>query len=27
MFCWNNSKTFNDRPYAVNPDACPIAWE
>ena len=27
MFCWNESLTFNDRPYAVNPNACPYARE
>ncbi|UJR12875.1 hypothetical protein I4U23_017049 [Adineta vaga] len=26
-FCWNNSLTFNGRPYAVNPDICSYAGE
>lgn len=26
-FCWNESLTFNGHPYAINPDACPVARE
>jgi hypothetical protein len=26
-FCWNDSLTFNGRPYAVNPDICSYAGE
>jgi hypothetical protein len=26
-FCWNDSLTFNGRPYAVNPDICTTAQE
>jgi hypothetical protein len=26
-FCWNDSLTFNGRPYAVNPDMCIMAGE
>ncbi len=27
QFCWNDSLTFNGRPYAVNPDICIFAGE